>query len=409
MNPTVSILISTFNRSQLLPRAINSVLSQTLSDLELVIIDDCSQDNTKEVVKKFTDKRIRYYQNKTNVGSAYGDRAHMRRFVYDLMQGKYFLYLCDDDYLLSKDLLERQVTAFEIFENLSMAIGGQLSHYITDKESLLGGTYEKPGCVYVDTLPNYFDFINKKSLTRHMHFMSGDQAGQSLFSNHFMTSEQFLTEFSSAPTSKNLIVGATLYSREKFILCGGFADQNGSKWQAGYELLLGPATVGDVVYFNEPAIVTEIREKNASFQRTQLEHYMDSVLSIDKAFERPLRLEHLKHDRNKLIRYRGLALRNLSRSFLSNTITIKKTGQLGMCSAENISLPVDSKIVIATLFRRQAITLIRTRDILLLILSSLPSKLLRFCLTKIPNAYLIENFARGELNIKSKIKSLLIS
>jgi glycosyltransferase involved in cell wall biosynthesis len=56
----VTVIIPTHNRAGLLPNAIASVLNQTFKDFELLIIDDVSIDNTEEVVRTFSDNRIRY-------------------------------------------------------------------------------------------------------------------------------------------------------------------------------------------------------------------------------------------------------------------------------------------------------------------------------------------------------------
>jgi glycosyltransferase involved in cell wall biosynthesis len=59
-NPFFSIIIPTYNRAQFLKIAIKSVINQTFNDYELIIVDDGSSDNTKQVVAEFADKRIRY-------------------------------------------------------------------------------------------------------------------------------------------------------------------------------------------------------------------------------------------------------------------------------------------------------------------------------------------------------------
>ena len=56
-NPKVSVVITTYNRAALLPRAVRSVLAQTYEDYELIIVDDCSTDDTPEVIRTFVDSR----------------------------------------------------------------------------------------------------------------------------------------------------------------------------------------------------------------------------------------------------------------------------------------------------------------------------------------------------------------
>ena len=68
-NPTVSIILPTYNRAALLPRAIDSVLAQSFTDWELLIWDDGSTDNTSTVVQAYKDARIRYYSD-VNHGAA---------------------------------------------------------------------------------------------------------------------------------------------------------------------------------------------------------------------------------------------------------------------------------------------------------------------------------------------------
>lgn len=67
-NELISVIIPTYNRVELLGRSIRSVLSQTYTNLELLIIDDCSDDGTGDFVKGLSDKRIRYHRNEKNLG-----------------------------------------------------------------------------------------------------------------------------------------------------------------------------------------------------------------------------------------------------------------------------------------------------------------------------------------------------
>ena len=59
--PTFSIIIPTFNRAYILSKAIQSVLDQTITtDLEIIVVDDGSIDNTQQIIKRFNDNRIKY-------------------------------------------------------------------------------------------------------------------------------------------------------------------------------------------------------------------------------------------------------------------------------------------------------------------------------------------------------------
>jgi len=68
--PKVSVVIPTYNRAHLVGRAIRSVLNQTYQDFEIIVVDDGSTDNTKEVVKSFNDPRIRYIRHEKNRGGS---------------------------------------------------------------------------------------------------------------------------------------------------------------------------------------------------------------------------------------------------------------------------------------------------------------------------------------------------
>ncbi len=99
--PTVSVIVPTYNRSSLVVRAVQSVLDQTFGDFEILVVDDGSTDNTREVLSSSSDKRIRYV-SQSNLGP-----AAARNKGYALSHGKYVHFLDSDDYFLPTNLAEK--------------------------------------------------------------------------------------------------------------------------------------------------------------------------------------------------------------------------------------------------------------------------------------------------------------
>ena len=102
-NGTVSIIMPSYNTAKFIGQSIESVLNQTYQDFELIIVDDCSTDNTDEVVSAFTDERIRYFKNEKNSGAAVSRNKALREAT-----GKWIAFLDSDD-LWEKNKLERQI------------------------------------------------------------------------------------------------------------------------------------------------------------------------------------------------------------------------------------------------------------------------------------------------------------
>lgn len=90
-NPYFSVITPTYNRAHMLSKAIESVLAQTFTDWELLIIDDGSTDNTKQEVQKFTDKRIRYFYQPN------AERSAARNNGISLAKGEFICFLDSDD------------------------------------------------------------------------------------------------------------------------------------------------------------------------------------------------------------------------------------------------------------------------------------------------------------------------
>lgn len=99
----VSVIMPSWNTSNFIAESIQSVIDQTYENWELIIVDDCSTDNTDEVVAKFTDKRIRYFKNEKNSGAALSRNRALRD-----ARGEWIAFLDSDD-LWNPDKLEHQI------------------------------------------------------------------------------------------------------------------------------------------------------------------------------------------------------------------------------------------------------------------------------------------------------------
>lgn len=110
----VSIIIPTYNRASILRETIINVLQQEFLDFELIIIDDGSNDHTKEIVRSFEDKRIKYlFKEKRGVSSA-------RNLGIIVANGEYIAFLDDDDYW-PKDYLEKMIKALNSNQDFEVA------------------------------------------------------------------------------------------------------------------------------------------------------------------------------------------------------------------------------------------------------------------------------------------------
>ncbi len=116
--PKVSVCIPTYGRAGVLSKVIGSVLAQTFRDFEVFISDDASPDNTGEIVKKFSDTRIRYHRNEINLGV-----RDNWNFIVKNAKGEYIFKLDDDDYIHPL-FLEKTISLLEKYHNIGSVYTG---------------------------------------------------------------------------------------------------------------------------------------------------------------------------------------------------------------------------------------------------------------------------------------------
>ena len=114
--PLVSVVLPTYNRARTLSRAINSVLSQSYRNLELIIVDDASTDDTAAVVGSIEDARIRYTRLPKNRGASHARNEGMR-----LASGSFIAFQDSDDEWLA-DKLRKMVDAARAAEDTAVTV-----------------------------------------------------------------------------------------------------------------------------------------------------------------------------------------------------------------------------------------------------------------------------------------------
>ncbi len=103
MNDLVSVIMPSYNTGKYIRKSIESVINQTYSNWELIIVDDCSDDDTEEVVSVFKDERIKYFKNAFNSGAAISRNRALRE-----AKGRWIAFLDSDD-IWKPTKLEKQL------------------------------------------------------------------------------------------------------------------------------------------------------------------------------------------------------------------------------------------------------------------------------------------------------------
>jgi glycosyltransferase involved in cell wall biosynthesis len=129
----VSVLIPTYNSERHLAECLDSVLAQDYSDMEILISDDCSTDNTRQVIKLYAarDPRIRWWENPVNLGLIGNHNACLQAAT-----GDYIKFVQADDRLLSVSAVKKMAAALD--ENASVVLVGARQHFTGGKRQPAG-------------------------------------------------------------------------------------------------------------------------------------------------------------------------------------------------------------------------------------------------------------------------------
>lgn len=171
MNDLVSVIMPSYNTAEYIAHSIDSVIAQTYQNWELLIVDDCSEDNTDEIVSKITDKRIRYFKNDCNSGAAVSRNRALRE-----ANGRWIAFLDSDDLWLP-DKLEKQIAfmdtndyRFSYTNYIEIDIDGTKNGVAVSGPKTISKTkmydYCWPGCLTVMYDSSYTGLIQIKNIKK---------------------------------------------------------------------------------------------------------------------------------------------------------------------------------------------------------------------------------------------------
>ena len=157
----VSVIMPAYNAEKYIGKAIESILNQTYDNLELIIIDDNSEDNTVNVIQAYSSKKIRFFKNEINMGISYSTNFGIKQAA-----GKY-IALQDDDDISEIDRIEKQVLFLDNHYDIDVLGGGCVFIDGNDVFIKAGVTpRNNPNYIRAMLLFNNLDFVNTSMMCR---------------------------------------------------------------------------------------------------------------------------------------------------------------------------------------------------------------------------------------------------
>lgn len=218
MQPKVSVIMPAYNAQKYIGFAIESILNQTYKNLELIIVEDCSTDDTLRMIQNYKDSRIKLLRNDFNRGISYSTNAGI-----DVSDGKY-IALMDDDDVAVKERLALQVEYLEEHENIDI-LGGRSA--VIDAK----GNFIK----FQNTPKSNPKYIHAVLLFNCMNFRNG-----------------------TAMIRKEFVLNNNLYYQEN---CMGMQD---------YKFYIDSSKVGNISTIDRLLLYYRIHEQNETKRRKEL-------------------------------------------------------------------------------------------------------------------------------------------
>ncbi len=204
----ISIGMPAYNGEIFLQEAIQSLLSQTYKEFELIISDDTSKDKTKQICQQFTskDRRIRYFRQKKSLGVAENFNFTLRK-----ARGAYFMWAGQDD-LWDKKYIETLLTLLETYPDAVSAVSNYQNLFESKRYSLTSHTFDMK-CI--DTFHTLLHFIKTNNLSYFYGLHKTDLlkkiGGYQMDSRPFFKSSDYLTVFKICSSGPMVFTKKTLF------------------------------------------------------------------------------------------------------------------------------------------------------------------------------------------------------
>ena len=162
--PLISVIVPTYNRGYIITQALQSIYSQTFQDFEIIVVDDGSTDNTRQIVTKIADDRLRYIKHEKNKGLASalttGFKAARADFLAELST--------DDTWIQNTYLSKTYEALSHSPEDIGAVYTGMLKEHINGSENLTppADLEKKEGMLYEEFLKQNFTGFQARSIRK---------------------------------------------------------------------------------------------------------------------------------------------------------------------------------------------------------------------------------------------------
>ncbi|MDC0146021.1 glycosyltransferase [Amylibacter sp.] len=243
-NPLVSIVITSYNCERYIADAIRTACMQNYDNIEIIVSDNCSTDNSQEIIKSFlSDNRIKYSKNNQNIGMM----ANFLKATKELARGEYITYVSSDDFLINNNFISDAIQIINKYANVEMVHSINLSKF------------ENEGDTQIDYSAIYYKnkYYNKE-------YVSG------------------IDVIKSFPKCHAVSFGGTIFNRSRLLECNPFQEKIMSgDTQVILQLLLKCS----VAFIAKKTYVARRHSGSATFSQIYANAYINNLVYIEKPFK----------------------------------------------------------------------------------------------------------------------------